>query len=178
MRVVGALLWLVLISGCAQPITPSAPASTPTSTTRPTAATGGATISVVDGDPYVAAGLRIIQLAGTPCLRDKEVEPDVAVDELERAAAELTSAEGMIAAGRAYIGSLTSAAIAFGGAEVLQSRAGGRAVVIGRALDVPDVLDGARIGYLLVAVTLRDGRTAWVRTGAYVTSIRCPEGSG
>jgi hypothetical protein len=132
-------------------------------------------VTIVEDDPFVAAGLRIIELSGGPCLREMEVEPELDRDEMQRLAANLAGDEGMLAGDTAFVGSLGSAAAAFGGQEILRRADGGRAVVIGTALAVKDVRDGAPIGITLVPLELADGRTAWLRTGEYVAPIPCEE---
>jgi hypothetical protein len=131
-------------------------------------------ISTVD-DPYAAAVMRVIELAGTPCIREIHVEPDFQSYELDRNAAQLSDREGMLPGGKVYVGSLDSAAKAFEASEVLTGDEQGRSVVIGQAHGLTDVADGAPIGYLLVPVVLKDGRTAWIRTGDYVASVTCSD---
>ncbi len=147
----------------------SSPASVPTATdaVEPT-------VSTVE-DPYAAGLMRVIELAGTPCLREEHAETDLARLELDRLAADVLGAEGILPGTdvKAYIGSLRSAAKAFDSTEVLERSGGGRAVVIGRAKAVQDVPDGAPIGYVLLPVALKDGRTAWVRLGDYIASVPC-----
>lgn len=151
----------------------SPPASVPTATdaVEPT-------VSTVE-DPYAAGLMRVIELAGTPCLVERHAETDTETDiarlELDRLAADVLGPEGILPGTdvKAYVGSLRSAAKAFDSTEVLERSGGGRAVVIGRAAAVQDVPDGAPIGYVLVPVALKDGRTAWVRVGDYIASVPC-----
>jgi hypothetical protein len=185
-------LWLALLTvswllvGCTP--TPIAPASTTTlgsPGSSPTDAVGPSvdgvdadpTISTVD-DPYAAAVLRVMELGGTPCIREKHVEPDIQSYGLDRSAEQLSGQEGMLAGGKAFVGSLAAAAKGFHANEVLTGSKEGRSVVIMQARDVTDIPEAAPIGYVLLPVALKDGRTAWLRTGDYVASIPCaPESS-
>lgn len=189
-RSFAALLWLSLVligcsavpgSGSISPELP--PASTvpaPSLAASPSVATASdavePTVSTVE-DPYGAGLMRVIELAGTPCIFESHAETDIARLELDRRAAEVKAAEGILPGSdvKAYVGSLRSAARAFNATEVLERAGGGRAVAIGRAAGVQDVPDGAPIGYVLLPVALKDGRTAWVRLGDYVASVPCSE---
>jgi hypothetical protein len=138
---------------------------------------GEPVISTVD-DPYAAAVLRIIELGGTPCIREIHVEPDIQSYDLDRNAGRLSGPEGMLPGGKAFVGSLAAAAKGFNAEEILTGSKEGRSVVIAQARDVPDIADAAPIGYVLIPVPLKDGRTAWLRAGDYVASIPCaPENS-
>lgn len=150
---------------------PTAP--TPTPSTSAEIASAGLVVTIVDTHLFTAASLRVIELGGTPCVRQKEVEPDIAAYHLDEEAATLAGPEGVIADGRAYVGSLRSAAKAFNASEVLQRNDGGAVVVIGRATGVQDVPEGAPIGYVLEPIALKGGQTAWVRIGTYVASVPC-----
>lgn len=135
------------------------------------------TISVVD-DPYAAGALRVIELGGSPCLREKEVDPDIESYDLDRRAAQVSGQEGMLPGAQAFVGSLDAAARGFGAKEIFTGSKRGRSVVIVEAHGVTDIREAAPIGYVLVPIHLKDGRTAWLRTGDYVASIPCaPEGS-
>ncbi len=168
-------------SSAATSASDAASAGVPTSsaaTSASDAASAEPAVSIVDTDPFIAASLRLIELAGTTCVRQKEVEPNIAGYGLEDGAAALSGREGLIAGGRAYVGSVRAAAKAFNASEVLQQRDGGTAVAIGRAASVQDIPEGAPIGYVLVPIALKDARTAWLRIGSYVASIPCsPEAS-
>lgn len=179
---------ILLIAGCtASPAASTAPGassggteapdSSPISgpSAAPSITIGGPELSTTTvEDPYAAALLRIMELGGTPCLREVHVEPVIESYELDRNAAQLDSAEGMLPEGKAFVGSVDSAAKAFSGFELLTRPKEGSSVVIVRADGLTDISDGAPVGYILLPVPLKDGRTAWLRTGDYAASIPCP----
>jgi len=134
-------------------------------------------ISTVD-DPYAAAVFRVMELGGSPCLREVHVEPDSEIYGLVQRAAQSSGQEGMLPGWKAYVGSLDAAAKGFGAKEIFTGSKVGRSVVIVEARAVTDIGEGAPIGYVLLPIPLTDGRTAWLRTGDYVASVPCaPEGS-
>jgi hypothetical protein len=150
-----------------------APDHSPTNgpSTTPTAGVELRTTTVED--PYAAALMRIIELGGRPCVREVHVEPAIESYNLDQNAAQLDSAEGMLPEGKAFVGSLDSAARAFVGFELLTPPKEGRSMVIVRADGLTGIADGAPVGFVLLPVPLKDGRTAWLRTGDYAASIPC-----
>jgi hypothetical protein len=181
MRLVAAIVVLALVAaGCgdAAPVSPPASAAASTAPSEmilePAAVNQFPGVRIVSGHLVTAASLRVIELAGTPCVREREVELDIGGLPLEGAAAALPGAEGFVLGGRAYVAtSRRSAAVAFGAIEVLLRTDGRSTAFIARAAGIEGVADGALIAWIMLPIELSDGRSVWLR-GSYVASIPCP----